>query len=201
MSEHTQPIDLENRPSGERQVICEIILAEFNGLRGEVGARLALQITLVLANLTLTGVVFTINASSPVKPLVFLPLVSGCLAFFFFDQYRNFEIISSYIRTRTVPQLALVGKYSEERWLFSWEREVIDAHNSPKTSAPYGLALLFTFGLPIGLALYATTPWSGQTIVINWVFWILGVSVGLLAVVEAVYLGPRGKMILPDPLK
>lgn len=178
----------------EKRRTLDIALAEFGGLKAEVAARVALQVSLSLANLTVTGVVFTINASGPIRAIVVLPILSSCLALFFFDQNRNFEIISNYIYHNLVVQITHLSGCRHPK-IFSWETVVRAEQHKRKIFVPYLVAVNLTFFVPLFGSLAAMNPWLQKLTGLEISIWWLGLVLGAFTLLVVADLGIRRKPV------
>jgi hypothetical protein len=142
-----------------------IVLAEFAALRSEITTRITLQVTLILGNLTVLGVVLGIALSQPGNTnvpgstnvptnrnlLLLLPLVTPCIGVLVLDQFRNMDILGRYIVEFIRPKLEI-----DDVEVFSWERWIATYHFTPLFWGPYQFVLFLEFfGPPIAVLIYA----------------------------------------------
>ncbi len=166
-----------------------IVLAEFAALRGEVATRINLQVTLMLANLTVLGVVLGIALSRPDNRdvLLVLPLVTPCIGVLVIDSFRNLDLLGQYIHRFIRPHLPITShRKIEGVEVFGWEQWIAEQHFKWWLFGPYQFVLFAEFlGPPITILSYAIqyhlhnlhTPVSTLQ---RWLWWAGAVLTGSL---------------------
>ena len=126
--------------------IRTIVLAEFSGLRGEIATRVNLLATMIIANLTVLGVVFGIALNSGnTSVLLVLPFITPSLGVMYIDQQRNLIFLGNYIRERIYRQLQI-----DDPKVFGWGPYIRKRQFSFSLSAPYLSAMFVQFLIPVG---------------------------------------------------
>jgi len=166
-----------------------IVLAEFAGLRGEIATRINLQVTLMLGNLTVLGVVLGIALSRPDNRsiLLLLPLVTRCIGVLVIDSFRNLDMLGQYIHRFIRPHLRITSQREIEGVeVFGWERWISEHHFMPWLFVPYQFVLFFGFlGPPIAVLIYAIQyhrhhPHVQVSTLQRWLWWAGAVLTGIL---------------------
>lgn len=136
-----------------------IVLAEFAGLRGEVATRINLQVTIILGNLTVLGVVLGIALSRPENRsiLLLLPIVTPCIGLLVIDSFRNLDMLGQYIHRFIRPHLRITSQREIDGVeVFGWERWINEHHVMPWLFLPYQVVLFLEFlGPPIAVLIAA----------------------------------------------
>jgi hypothetical protein len=195
----------------DRERATTIVLAEFAGLRGEITTRINLQVTLMLGNLTIVGVVLGIALSQPSNRgiLLILPLVTPCIGVLVIDSFRNLDLLGRYIKGYIRPQLDIPAQDEVESELFDWERWISRQHFNPSLWVPYQFVLFLEFlGPPIAVLISAIQyhryhpqePVSGLQ---RWLWWmgtVLTCSLAIYAISYGIYAlrGPQGSKKIRD---
>jgi hypothetical protein len=153
------PDDSSNQHDSDPARTTTIVLAEFAALRGEVATRINLQVTLMLANLTILGVVLGIALSRPDNRnvLLVLPLVTPCIGVLVLDSFRNLDLLGQYIHRFIRPHLPITSQRKVEGVeVFGWEQWISEQHFKWWLFVPYQLVLFAEFlGPPITVLAYA----------------------------------------------
>jgi hypothetical protein len=130
-----------------------IVLAEFSGLRSEIATRINLLATMIIANLTILGVVFGIalSRSGNTNVLLVLPFVTPSLGLMYINQQRNLIYLGDYIGECIRRQLHI-----DDAEVFGWEPYIRKRQFSLWLSAPYLVAVFVQFLVPpIAVLIYA----------------------------------------------
>ncbi|HLI82759.1 MAG TPA: hypothetical protein VKV17_02515 [Bryobacteraceae bacterium] len=150
-----------------------VVLAEFNALRGEIKDRSASAYTLLNINITGVTAITGFVLSGHANPLVLLivPLFSSALGMLFVDHSYNIKNIGAYINSRLRPEAV---RAAANRDLLAYE-EFVGAYEQKAIwrFLPFWLPLTMLFaGPPIGVIIFVAPLLKER-----WAFdlWIAGV--------------------------
>lgn len=154
------PLAGEAEQSRSVDATDEVRLAEFSGLRQEIGQRTAIQQALVALNLTVATSISGFVASGNSGGVIFLALVFASCTFglLWLDHHLSIHQIGSYLETEVW------------RWEPSWQD---NNRTHPKPAwwrAVYFLSIFLAFiGVAVTAIALAATNLPGQTRVLWWV--------------------------------
>lgn len=190
---------------GELGRTTTIVLAEFAGLRGEIATRINILVTLMIANLTILGVILGIalTPKGSTKVLLLIPLVAPCLGLLIIDTFRNLDFLSEYICEVIRPQLRITSSHTFKGMdVFEWERWVTQHQYTRVHAIPFQFVLVVEFlAPPIATLIYTITHFQSpgvQLSALQWGLWWTGaVLTGILIIFAVVYacyslLNPEG---------
>jgi hypothetical protein len=162
-----------------------IVLTEFSGLRSEIATRVNLLATMIIANLTVLGVVFGIalNRSGNTSVLLVLLFVTPSLGLMYIDQQRNLVFLGDYIREHIRQHLQI-----DDPEVFGWESYIRKRQFSLWLAAPYLSAVFIQFLIPpIAVLIYA---WSSRSqVLVNTLqrgLWLVGAVITCGSTIYAV---------------
>lgn len=181
--------------SGELERTTTIVLAEFAGLRGEIATRINILVTLMIANLTILGVILGIalTPNGNTKVLLLIPLVAPCLGLLIIDTFRNLDYLSEYICAVIRPQLQITSQAEFKGMsVFNWEKWVTKHQYTRVHAIPFQFVLVVEFlAPPIVTLIYAIIHFQSpqvQLSAMQWGLWWTGaVLTGVLMIFAFVY--------------
>jgi hypothetical protein len=135
-----------------------IVLTEFSGLRSEIATRINLLVTMIIANLTVLGVVFGIalNPSGNTSVLLVLLFITPSLGLMYIDQQRNLIFLSDYIKKHIHQHLPI-----DDPEVFGWESYIRKRQFSLWLAVPYLSAVFIQFLIPpVAVLIYARSSHS-----------------------------------------
>lgn len=156
----------------DKVLAINVILAEFNALRGEIKDRSTFAHTLLNINITattaLSGFVLVNKANEML--LLILPLLSSALGMLFVDHSYNINNLGNYINDRLRP---LVDSLVEDSRLLGYEA-FVDEYEQKKVLRflPLGVPLTLVFaGPPVAALVFS---WTSLRTTWAWTLWIAG---------------------------
>jgi hypothetical protein len=156
-----------------KEIKLNVVLAEFNALRGEIKNRSSTAFTLLNINITATAAVagFVLSDKADPKLLLILPLLSPALGMLFVDHSYNITNLGHYINTQIRP---FITDITGDSRLLGYE-EFVDEYEKSKLLRflPLGFPLMLLFaGFPCTALILLVNgldhPWS-------WALWGVGV--------------------------
>jgi len=152
--------------------VLNVVLAEFNALRGEIKDRSSTAYTLLNISITATTAIAGFVLSGKASPLLLLilPLLSPALGMLFVDHAYNIDNLGNYIRSRLRPRaIAAAG----DSHLLEYEEFVAQyEQNKLLRFLPLGLPLTLLFaGPPFAALLFSWTELKDYW---AWALWIAG---------------------------
>src|SRR5262245_60944942 len=160
----------ENNNKG---AVLNVVLAEFNALRGEIKDRASAAYTLLNLNITATTAVagFVLSSKADAILLLILPLLSPALGMLFVDHSYNITNLGSYLNSRLRP---LATAAAGDSRLLGYE-EFVDQYEQNKLLRflPLGFPFMLLFaGFPCAALLFS---WAELKESWAWALWVAGV--------------------------
>lgn len=193
------PMTGESSPGqhdGELERTTTIVLAEFTGLRGESATRINILVTLMIANLTILGIILGIalTPKGDVKVILLIPLVAPCLGLLIIDTFRNLDYISEYICKIIRPQLRIPSPLnSEGTAVFDWERWITTQQYTFVHAIPFQFVLVVEFlAPPIAALIYTIIHFQSpheQLTAFQWGLWGTGAFLTGVLIISAIVYG------------
>lgn len=157
----------------DQAALLNIVLAEFNALRGEIRDRASAAYMLLNLNITATAAVAGFVLSDKADPLLLLvlPLLSPALGMLFVDHSYNITNLGNYINIQLRPLAISVAGDSR---LLGYE-EFVDQYERNKLLRflPLGFPLMLLFaGFPCAALVFSA---SDVEHVWTWALWTAGV--------------------------
>jgi hypothetical protein len=158
--------------SPDKNLVTNVVLAEYTALRAEVTNRISGQDTLLSLYMTATAAIFGLALSGHANSLILLvlPLLSAAARLLYHNHNVYIRLASAYINDQLRP---LVTEHLGEPRLLGWGQQVAAYHRAPwrhRLAHPAGLALLFPVPAAIALVLVVprlASPWT-------WLAWCFG---------------------------
>lgn len=156
-----------------KEVVLNVVLAEFEALRGEITDRASAAYTLLNLNITATAAVagFVLSDKADPRLLLILPLLSPALGMLFIDHSYNITNLGNYINKRLRP---LATAAAGDSRLLGYE-EFVDKYEQNKLLRflPLGFPLMLLFaGFPCAALVFSVIKlehaWA-------WTLWAAGV--------------------------
>jgi hypothetical protein len=163
----------EMSENDDKKAMLNVVLAEFQALRGEIKDRASAAYTILNLNITATAAVagFVLSDKADPRLLLILPLLSPALGMLFVDHSYNIANLGNYINERLRP-LAIAA--AGDSRLLGYE-EFVDKYEQNKLLRflPLGFPLMLLFaGFPCAALVFSAMKlehaWA-------WALWAAGV--------------------------
>jgi hypothetical protein len=190
------PMTDEGSPAkydGELERTTTIVLAEFAGIRGEIATRINILVTLMIANLTILGIILGIalTPKGSVKVVLLIPLVAPCLGLLIIDTYRNLDYMAAYICKVIRPHLQITSRLEFNGMkVFDWERWVTKNQYTFVHAVPFQFVMVVEFlAPPIAALIYIIIHFQSshmQLSAFQWGLWGTGAFLTSVLIIFAV---------------